>query len=160
MLEHTDDPHNPSPAGVSPAQRLMPPLLVIDDDAVHRMIICRIAAKAGFAPAGAASYEEALTMLHDNDYAAITLDLSLGQHGGVEILHYVFARGSVVPIIIISGSDQAVREETVGLAGRLHLNVYRSLAKPVDLAHLREILKELCKRIVVGLMPAHSHDAA
>jgi hypothetical protein len=36
-----------------------PRLLAIDDDNLHRMIICRVAARAGYAPAGAATYEEA-----------------------------------------------------------------------------------------------------
>jgi len=34
-------------------------LLVIDDDSLHRMVICRAAAKAGYLPAGAATYDEA-----------------------------------------------------------------------------------------------------
>ena len=32
-----------------------PRLLVIEDDTLHRMMICRVAARAGYAPAGAAS---------------------------------------------------------------------------------------------------------
>ena len=44
------------------ARHTMPRLLVIDDDNLHRMIICRVAAKAGFLPAGAASYDEAVKL--------------------------------------------------------------------------------------------------
>ena len=160
MLDGNDDQQAREGASAAAVPPFTANLLVIDDDTVHRMIICRIAIRAGFTPTGAASYEEALTMLHDNAYAAITLDLSLGQHGGVEILHYLYALGSTAPIIIISGSDEAVRNETVGLAQVLNLNVYQSLAKPVDLAHLREILTDLRKRSAVGLTPVHSYDAA
>ena len=68
-----------------------PTLLVIDDDTVHRMIICRIANRAGFEATGAASYDDAVRLLGENVYTAITLDLSLGQHGGVDILHVIAA---------------------------------------------------------------------
>src|ERR1700675_1932136 len=59
-----------------------PRLLVIDDDYLHRKIICRVAAKAGYAPAGAATYEEAIKLALENAFDCISLDLSLGQHGG------------------------------------------------------------------------------
>jgi hypothetical protein len=45
-----------------------PHLLVIDDDNLHRMIICRVAAKAGYAPAGAATYEEAAVLAQETAF--------------------------------------------------------------------------------------------
>jgi chemotaxis response regulator CheB len=58
------------------ARHTMPRLLVIDDDNLHRMIICRVAAKAGFVPAGAASYDEAARLAQETNFDCITLDLS------------------------------------------------------------------------------------
>ena len=57
------DPEDLAAAGV--ARPVAPRLLVIDDDHLHRMIICRVAAKAGYLPAGAASYDEAAKLVQE-----------------------------------------------------------------------------------------------
>jgi DNA-binding response OmpR family regulator len=130
-----------------------PTLLVIDDDSVHQMIICRVAGRAGFEAIGAGSYEEAIRLLSNNVYTAITLDLSLGEHGGVDILHFIAAKDSPTPIIIVSGSGENIRNETLGLAGLLSLNVCDAMPKPVNLAQLRQHLIDLKDRAAVGLSP-------
>ena len=57
-------------------------LLVIDEDNLRCMIIRLVAAKAGYALAGAASFEEAAKFARDASFDCITLDLSLCQHSG------------------------------------------------------------------------------
>jgi len=59
-------------------------LLVIDDDSLHRMVICRAAAKAGYLPAGAATCDEAAKMIRETAFDCITLDLGLGDRAGSE----------------------------------------------------------------------------
>src|ERR1700686_4281670 len=86
------------------ARHPMPGLLVIDDDNLHRMIICRVAAKAGFLPAGAASYDEAAKLAQETAFDCITLDLSLGNHVGTEMLHSLSILGSTAPVILASGA--------------------------------------------------------
>lgn len=116
-------------------------LLVIDDDNLHRMIICRVAAKAGYLPAGAASYDEAAQLAQENTFDCVTLDLSLGEHAGVEILRHLWVIGCKAPIIIISGCDDATCSETARVAASLKLNVWESIHKPVNLAVLRDSLE-------------------
>lgn len=123
--------------------RPAPRLLVVDDDDLHRMIICRAAAKAGYYPAGAASYDEAAELTQAHRYDCITLDLSLGQHAGVELLRHLWVIGCKAPIMIISGSDSATCRETLHVAKSLNLNVSAPLTKPVDLAMLRLSLEQL-----------------
>lgn len=118
-------------------------LLVVDDDNLHRMIICRVAAKAGYYPAGAATYDEAIQLVQDNTYDCITLDLSLGPHAGVEMLRHLWVIGCKTPIVIISGCDDATCSESAKIAESLKLNVWESIAKPVDLAVLRDCLERL-----------------
>src|SRR5579883_2588607 len=67
----------------------LPRLLVIDDDYLHRKIICRVGAKAGYAPAGAATYEEAARLALETPFDCISLDLSLGRHAGLDMLQYL-----------------------------------------------------------------------
>lgn len=118
-------------------------LLVIDDDNLHRMIICRAAAKAGYVPAGAASYEEAAQLVQGTAFDCITLDLSLGDHLGVEILRHLWVIGCKAPIVIISGCDDATCNETEKVAASLKLNIWESIPKPVDLSILRDSLERL-----------------
>jgi two-component system, chemotaxis family, chemotaxis protein CheY len=130
-------------AQAAAARSVLARLLVIDDDNLHRMIICRVAAKAGYLPAGAASYDEAARLLQDGRFDCITLDLSLGDHVGVEMLRHLRGIGCEAPIVIISGCDDATCSETEKVAESLKLNVWETILKPVDLAELRESLERL-----------------
>jgi DNA-binding response OmpR family regulator len=120
-----------------------PRLLVIDDDNLHRMIICRTAARAGYVPAGAAGFEEAAKLVQQSAFDCITLDLSLGAHAGVEMLRHFWVIGCKAPIIIISGCDGMTCSETAKVAKSLNLNVRELIPKPVDLAVLRRSLERL-----------------
>jgi DNA-binding NtrC family response regulator len=122
---------------VAQAPSATPRLLVIDDDNLHRMIICRVAARAGYAPAGAATYDEAAMLVQDGTFDCITLDLSLGPHAGVEMLQHLWVIGCKAPIIVISGCDDATCSETIKVAKSLNLNIWESIRKPVDLTVLR-----------------------
>ena len=55
---------------------------------------------------GAASYDEAAKLLRENQFDCITLDLSLGERAGVEVLHLLSVINSQAPIIIISGAER------------------------------------------------------
>ena len=99
----------------------MPRLLVIDDDYLHRKIICRVAAKAGYAPAGAGTYDEATKLALENAFDCISLDLSLGQHGGIEMLYYLRGIGCKAPIVIISG---AIRPPSTTPCGRRSRSIW------------------------------------
>jgi DNA-binding response OmpR family regulator len=121
----------------------VPRLLVIDDENLHRMIVCRVAAKAGYAPAGAATCDEAVKLAQNNAFDCVTLDLSLGSHAGVEVLQQLCAIGCKAPIIVISGCDEITCSETVMAAKALNLNIWKSIRKPVDLAVLRYWLDRL-----------------
>lgn len=107
------------------------------------MIICRAVAKAGYLPAGAASYEEAVKLVQETAFDCITLDLSLGEHAGVEMLRHLWVVGCKAPIIIVSGCDDATCSETTKLAESLKLNVWETITKPVNLATLRASLERL-----------------
>ncbi len=107
------------------------------------MMICRVAANAGYMPAGAATCDEAVTLLKKTEFDCLTLDLSLGAHDGNELLLHLSATGSNAQIIIVSGSDDDRRQASVALAKSLGLNVWESIAKPIDLVVLRYWLERL-----------------
>jgi two-component system, chemotaxis family, chemotaxis protein CheY len=133
-------------AGANVAKPARPRLLVIDDDKLHRMIICRVAAKAGYAPAGAATCDEATRLLAEGSFDCITLDLSIGAYGGGDMLRRLADIGCKAPIIVVSGSDGAACRETVRLAKALDLDIWETIPKPVDLALLHYWLERLGMR--------------
>ena len=139
MLEQAKLPETGDEAPTAAADA--PRLLVIDDDNLHRMIICRVAAKAGYLPVQAGSYEEAAELAQYRKFDCITLDLSLGAHGGAELLRHFWVIGCKAPVIVISGADDSVCRETVRIAKSLKFELVESVPKPVDLSLLRFTLE-------------------
>ncbi|MCW5703026.1 MAG: EAL domain-containing response regulator [Xanthobacteraceae bacterium] len=116
-------------------------LLVVDDDVVQRSIIGKIGAKLGYDTMVASSFEGAAAMLQGGKFDVMTLDLSLGEHDGIELLNLIAERGlHAMPIIIISGLDERILSTTRKTAEALRLDVVDSLSKPLDPGALRKAL--------------------
>jgi two-component system, chemotaxis family, chemotaxis protein CheY len=133
-------------------------LLVVDDDTIHRMVICSIAEKLNFAPTAASSFDEAVDLLKSKAFDCITLDLSLGNRHGAEMLPFIAMTGSRAPLIIISGANDAIREDTVRVAQMLSLTVVQ-LAKPVNLSELRNRLAIFHPAVRATLAPSDTPAA-
>jgi DNA-binding response OmpR family regulator len=118
-------------------------LLAIEDDYLHHMIIGKIAGNAGYEASIATSVEKATALLHEGTFDCITLDLSLGDRSGVDVLHVLADLGTQVPIIIFSGTDDADCQATVGIGKRLGLNIWQPLAKPAGVVELRKVLDSI-----------------
>ncbi|HUI15652.1 MAG TPA: response regulator [Xanthobacteraceae bacterium] len=147
-MREESDPFDLAGGGSAAADagKTAPRLLVIDDDSLHRMVICRAAAKAGYLPAGAAGYDEAVRLTRETVFDCITLDLGLGDHAGNEMLHHLAKIGCTAPIIVVSGCDAVTCKEAARIAGSLKLDVWECISKPVDLAMLRSVLDRLRDR--------------
>jgi two-component system, chemotaxis family, chemotaxis protein CheY len=124
-------------------------LLVIEDALIHRTIIAKIGDKVGFVTRSASSVEAAEALLRTYEFDAITLDLALGEHVGLEVLRLLAELKSRSPIIIISVSGDAVLEEACRIGRSLELNIWKPLRKPIDLRLLREVLEQI--RLYSGL---------
>jgi CheY-like chemotaxis protein len=128
-------------------------LLVIEDAQVHLAILRKIASQAGFNTTCVDSVEDAVEVLHGRTFDCITLDLSLGERSGGEVLKLLAELKSRTPVLFISGSEDGTRDENVRLATSLGLVVYPQFQKPVDLRALRETLHEIatiadCRKLV------------
>jgi CheY-like chemotaxis protein len=113
-------------------------LLVIDDVAVHRMIICKMAAKAGLIPFEAENCGDVVRLTITQAFECATLDLSLGERAGTEVLRHFSLCKFRAPIIILSGADPEVARDAFELGQSLDLNMLEPMGKPVDLGGLRE----------------------
>jgi|GEM_PF-1970918 len=146
MTSRTDQT---SPPTEGPSEVERPLLLVIDDDTVHRMIICKIGTNTGYDVFGVASYEDAARRIREQQFDCITLDLSLGKHAGVEVLRDLRESKCEAPIIIISGSTEAISAETVKVGKSFALNIRNPIPKPVNLSVLRQSLIDIKAQIDV-----------
>jgi CheY-like chemotaxis protein len=118
-------------------------LLIIEDDNVHRMIVKRVAAGLGFDVAEASNYERAVMLLSEHRFDCITLDLSIESHSGIEVLRHLRDIGRRIPVLVISGADQAKRTETALYAESMKFDILHVVKKPLDLRALQEALAEL-----------------
>lgn len=116
-------------------------LLVVDDDVVQRTVIGRIGAKIGYDAVLASRFETAAELLRKETFDVMTLDLSLGERDGVELLRLIADCGlHAMPIVVISGHDERILNSTRRVAEGLNLSLVRSLTKPLNLEFLREAL--------------------
>jgi DNA-binding response OmpR family regulator len=123
----------------------MPRLLVIDDSEVHRTIICKIAVRAGFVPVEAETLGDVVEQMTYNDFEGVTLDLSLGEEAGTEVLRHFAERDFRAPIIILSGADAEIARKAHDLGQSLDLTMLEAVSKPVDLTELRDQLSIIAR---------------
>ncbi len=123
-----------------------PRLLVVDDEAVQRLIVTRTAATLGIAGDGAATLAEAVERVQAVDYDVVVLDLALHDHDGIELLRSLREAGSEAVLIFVSGFDERVRQAAARLAAALGLRVAGTLGKPLLVDHLVALLRALPER--------------
>ncbi len=116
-------------------------LLVVDDDMVQRTIIGMTGAKLGYDTVMASTFEIAAAQLRTRSFDLMTLDLSLGERDGVELLRLIAElKLNSMPIVIISGYDERILNAARRVGRALALSLTRCLTKPLELDKLREAL--------------------
>lgn len=116
-------------------------LLVVDDDLVQRTIIGMTGAKLGYDTVIASTFEIASTQLRTKSFDIMTLDLSLGERDGVELLRLMAQlKLNTMPIVVISGCDPRVLNATKRVGQALGLSLTCCMNKPLELNKLRNAL--------------------
>ncbi len=121
-------------------------LLVVDDEAIQRIIVTSAAARTGFIADDVASLEAALKQVDEVAYDVVVLDLSLRKNDGIELLRRLCESKSDPVLIFISGFDERVRESAARLAVALGLRVAGTLGKPIPIAQLTYLLRSVPPR--------------
>lgn len=138
-------------------------LLVVDDDLVQRTVLGTIGAKLGYDAVIASTFEMASTLLRTEQFDMMTLDLSLGEHDGIELLRLIAdLRLNAMPIVIVSGCDERILNTTRRVAQSLDLSLTSCLTKPLNLEIIREaLLKPALDQLMVtgeATMPVIDRD--
>lgn len=113
------------------------PILVVDDDASHRTLICDLLEEEGYRTLQAQNGKEALELLERETPMAVLLDLRMPVMSGWGLLEALKKMPSArkLPIIIISAYGFEWEAELVGASGYV--------SKPVDLEKVRATVREL-----------------
>ena len=97
-------------------------VLVVDDDPVVGASIDRVLSPKGFAVISAASGQEALDRIAQEDYDVVYTDIKMPGMSGLEVARRVKASRPWLPVVIITGygtGDNELEAREIGTAGFL-----------------------------------------
>ena len=118
-------------------------MLVFDDDAAVGRLVMRVATLAGLEATAVTQPEAFRQSLAEAPPQVILLDLQLGVTDGVEQLRYLAEQHYGGAIVVMSGFDARVLAATATVAKNLELNIAATLAKPIRVAELEEVIERL-----------------
>ncbi|NVK21638.1 MAG: sigma-54-dependent Fis family transcriptional regulator [Kangiellaceae bacterium] len=117
-----------------------PKILVIDDEADIRHLLTMTLLQMGMDVASAKDVAEAKLILNQEAFSFCLTDLKLPDGNGLDIVKYVKQHYPTMPIAVVTAfgsTDNAVEA--------MKLGAFDFLAKPIDLSHLRQLLKHAFK---------------
>jgi EAL domain-containing protein (putative c-di-GMP-specific phosphodiesterase class I) len=124
--------------------------LVVDDDRAQGLIIASIAARHGYQVTNVNSFDAAAAALDGEPFQCITIDLSLGDHDGIEVLRLAARLAGTSRIIFISGCDDRILDAAVRMAEAIGVADACSLHKPFRPADLRGLFENPGERLRVA----------
>lgn len=115
-------------------------ILVVDDDALDRMILDSLLNQAGHVPVFAEDGEEALDLFRNQDFDVIVTDLVMPRLNGLLLIRQMMELDPSTSIIAITGSspEQLSRAEDYGASV--------TLVKPLDPDNLFQKIEEILAR--------------
>jgi PAS domain S-box-containing protein len=109
-------------------------LLIVDDNAINRMILTHFAGLWGAYPKATASAQDALNWIHHGEvFDLAILDMQMPEIDGIQFAEMIHKRKEELPLVMLTSLGMHGRQVPVDLfAGRLN--------KPIKVAQLYEVL--------------------
>lgn len=115
-------------------------ILIVDDSATVRRVFAN-SLSARYACAEAASYNEALECLNNDQFALVLADLIMPGLSGIELLRKIVEKYPDTAVIMVSGIDQPQRT-----LDAIRLGAFDYLIKPCDLGVLELTVERALER--------------
>ena len=115
-------------------------LLIVDDEELQRTFLGEVARRAGFDVADAATMQEAEMCMVQRPYDAVIVDLSLGNHDGVEVIRSIADRDQKPQLIVISGCEDRIRDAVISFAKAAGFPTLGELRKPLDIVRFKQTI--------------------
>ena len=118
-------------------------VLVVDDDARNRKLVCDVLLAAGFRTIVAETGQEAVALTAEHLPDVILMDLSLPDMDGTEAARILRdeARTAVIPVVLLSSIS--IEESTAWLA---EAGFAGYVAKPIDIDEFPDQVRRFCRR--------------
>ncbi len=115
----------------SSRKKAAPRVLVVDDEPHARTTVCRWLTRAGFQCGEAASADEALARLQDQEAHLLTLDITVPDRSGLDVLSQIKQRWPDTEVLVLTAL-----EETATAVEAMTLGAYGYLLKPIESGEL------------------------
>ena len=112
-------------------KKVAPRVLVVDNESYARRTVCRWLTRAGFQCGEAASAGEAMARLQDQEAHLLTLDITVPDRSGLEVLSQIKQRWPDTEILVLTAL-----EETATAVEAMTLGAYGYLLKPIESGEL------------------------
>jgi DNA-binding response OmpR family regulator len=124
------------------ARELLPNMriLVVEDEGRIAEILRSALSRAGFTVDAVPLYAEASAAVATNPYDAVVLDLGLPDGDGITLLTEMRARGSAVPILVLTARD-AVEHRVAGLDAGADDYLIKPFAASEVVARIKALLR-------------------
>ena len=122
----------------------MAKVLVIDDDAGVRGVICHVLAGRGHEAVEAANGSDGIDALIDTHFAVVICDMLMPVQDGIETIQQIRELDAKIPIIAISGARGG--ESFSPLDDALALGADRTVKKPFTVAQLMAAVDDMLDR--------------
>jgi len=119
-------------------------VLIVDDDRLLRVSLCLQLEQAGYRATGAASAEEALALIEQDQPDLILLDIGLPGMDGLEALRQ-FQQHADVPIIFVTARRREL-DTIIGLEVGADSYITKPFNPDVLLAHIKAVLRRTARQ--------------
>ncbi len=114
-------------------------ILIVDDDAAHRTMLCMMLRSWGYVVREADDGDSALAAVHEESFSAVLTDVRMARVNGIEALRNILRYNPALPVILMTAYSSV---ETAVEA--LRIGAYDYLIKPLDFDLLQQTL---CKAV-------------
>jgi DNA-binding NtrC family response regulator len=121
----------------------MPNLLIIDDDQIFGELLAEVATFSGYEVEIISDFRQFKDLYAKHSYEVITLDISMPDADGFEIIDELVKIGCQSKILIISGHDEALMKNAETLAQAKGLNIFATMRKPIEVNEFEEVLESI-----------------
>ena len=138
-------------AVTEPESSARPRVVVADDSALMRRIVCDVLSRGGIDVVGtAADGDEALDLCRGLSPDAMTLDLSMPGMGGIEVLRELRAAGLSLPVVVVSAFSPAQGAYAIDALAE---GAFELVTKPADAAGVGTFEQQLIGRLQLAVAP-------
>ncbi len=126
----------------------VPNLLVTDDDAAFRDVVCESLSRRGFHVTAACDGQEAIELLGQSEVHFALVDVHMPGLGGLDVIRHLDRQPNSPPCVLMSAQmDDATRREAIAM------HAYDVLDKPIRMNRLTKMVYDALIE-VYGWKPA------